>query len=313
MIGESPFTILLGNAFKRLDEIARDSVQVVVTSPPYWGQRDYGSAEQIGLEASPHDYVSAIVRVFRKIRRVLTDDGTVWLNIGDTYAGGGNGGGGSFAKDGIHLANKNQQATWKNEIGRVPRGWKTKDLIGIPWRVAFALQDDGWFLRQDIIWHKPNPMPESVRDRCTKAHEYIFLLSKSEKYFFDHEAIREIGTYPAGTRAAKGSARRAGTKRVNSRPPEYKIYDGFRNKRSVWTVATKPSGTNHYATYPVELVTPCILAGSRPGQLVLDPFAGTGTTAEIALRLNRRALAIELNPRFGRLIGKRCRAAIRNL
>jgi site-specific DNA-methyltransferase (adenine-specific) len=174
------------------------------------------------------------------------------------------------------------------------------------------LQQDGWFLRQDIIWHKPNPMPESVKDRCTKAHEYIFLLSKSEKYFFDTEAIKEVGVYPAGTRAAKASARRSGTARVNSRPPEYKIYDGFRNKRSVWSVATKPSKTNHYATFPGELITPCILAGSRPSQIVLDPFAGTGTTAEVTLRLGRRALAIELNPRFGRLIGQRCRDAARS-
>jgi DNA modification methylase len=302
-----PLEILIGCCIKRLDEVAPKSVRSIVTSPPYWGQRDYRSLGQIGLEENPALYVTRLVQVFRKARRVLRDDGTVWLNLGDTYAGGGAGGGGSFSRDRIHLANKNEQAHWKAKNGRVPNGFKCKDLIGVPWRVAFALQEDGWFLRQDIIWHKPNPMPESVGDRCTKSHEYIFLLAKSHKYFFDPEGIRERGVYPAGTRAAKGSAKRAADGRVNSRPAEYKVYDGFRNKRSVWTVSTKPSKQEHYATFPAELIEPCILAGSQRGDLILDPFAGTGTTAEVAMRLGRRALMIEINPRFARRIRGRCK------
>ena len=206
--------------------------QTCVTSPPYYGLRDYGRDGQIGLEETPEEYIAAMVEVFRCVRDVLADDGTVWLNIGDSYAGSGKGPSKSLNQEHHNLEDKHSKI--------VPVGCKPKDLIGIPWMLAFALRADGWYLRQDIIWHKPNPMPESVQDRCTKAHEYIFLLSKSQKYYFDYQAIREEGVIPAGTLAAKGSAERQNQKGINARPPEYKEYDGMKNKRSVWTVTTKP-------------------------------------------------------------------------
>jgi len=293
--------IIIGNNLVELDKMETESVQCIVTSPPYWKQRDYGHSDQIGLEQDPKEYVGNLVRVLSKARRVLRYDGCVWLVIGDTYAGGGCGGGGSFARDRVHLANKNKQAWWKKNA-RTPAGFKDKDLIGIPWRVAFALQEDGWFLRQDIIWSKPNPMPENVEDRCTKSHEYIFLLSKSHRYYFNPLAIREKGIYPAGTRGAKGGSYRYG-QGISSRPPEYKIYSGYRNKRTVWTVNTKPCRERHYATYPSELIEPCILASTRPGDTVLDIFVGTGTTMEVALKHDRRAIGIDVNPK--------CRAMIR--
>lgn len=236
-----------------------ESVHCVVTSPPYFGLRDYGVPGQIGLEPTPDEFVTAMVDVFRHIRRVLRDDGTVWLNLGDSYANDGKWGGSTGGK---HVG----ALHGNSGVGRAKRitGVGAKQLLGIPWRVAFALQADGWYLRQDIIWHKPNPMPESVRDRCTKAHEYIFLLTKSPRYFFDAEAIKEPGVYPAGTRGAKGSAERAALPGVNSRPPEYKVYDGQRNKRDVWTVAARPYKGAHFATFPLALIEPCVLAGSPP-------------------------------------------------
>ena len=215
--------IILGDVRTSLQRIDEKSVQTCITSPPYWGLRDYGEDNQIGLEQTPDEYVAQMVAVFREVWRVLRDDGTVWLNIGDSYAGGGM---------------------------KIPEGLKQKDLVGIPWRVALALQADGWYLRQDIIWHKPNPMPESVADRCTKSHEYVFLLTKSSKYFFDNEAIKEDGVIPAGTKGAKGSVERQNEKGVNARPPEYKIYDGKRNKRSVWTINTKPFKGAHFDVMP---------------------------------------------------------------
>jgi len=296
------------------------SVQCCVTSPPYFSLRDYGVAGQIGLEPTPTEFVQRLVEVFREVRRVLRDDGTLWLNLGDTYAGGGNGGGGSFAKDGIRCAlpgtDKNK-ATRFGSRGAVD-GLKSKDLIGIPWRVAFALQADGWYLRQDIIWHKPNPMPESVRDRCTKAHEYIFLLSKSERYLFNADAMRE--PVRSNNRNAKRTSRdnfrplacfafevfpgqSMGTHRPDRAESEYPL--DTRNKRSVWTVATKPYKEAHFATFPPKLIEPCILAGSRVHDLVLDPFAGSGTTGEVALKHGRKAALIELNPEYIKLIKKR--------
>jgi DNA modification methylase len=235
-------------------------VHCCVTSPPYFGLRDYGHGGQIGLEPTPDAYVAEMVAVFREVRRVLRDDGTLWLNLGDSYAR-------NPAKGQHKPGDPGKQAyVYDRGGGRASAtaasGLGGKQLLGIPWRVAFALQADGWYLRQDIIWHKPNPMPESVRDRCTKAHEYVFLFSKSERYFYDAEAVKEPAVCPAGTKGAKGSAERAGVPGVNSRPPEYKIYDGFRNKRSVWTVATKPFAGAHFATYPPELIEPCILAGT---------------------------------------------------
>jgi site-specific DNA-methyltransferase (adenine-specific) len=294
------------------------SVHTCVTSPPYFGLRDYGMAGQIGLEDTPDAFVARLVDVFREVRRVLRDDGTLWLNLGDSYSSSppGNKTKGVSAKSGLNGVNGESgryreslasgHAT-KRDTSRIP-GIKPKDLIGIPWRAAFALQADGWYLRQDIIWSKPNPMPESVTDRCTKAHEYVFMLSKSARYFFDAEAMREPAVYPAGTKGAKGSAERQAEKGVNARPPEYKVYDGFRNRRSVWTVATKPFAGAHFATFPPDLIEPCILAGCPVGGTVLDPFGGSGTTAGVAVRNGRNAVLCELNPDYAALMADRVRA-----
>jgi len=272
-------------------------VQTCVTSPPYFGLRDYGHDGQIGLEETPDQYIEAMVEVFSCVKNILADDGTLWLNIGDSYSGNNS------------QASNNGRAGFGNARERVVNstgeGLKTKDLIGIPWMLAFALRADGWYLRQDIIWHKPNPMPESVTDRCTKAHEYIFLMSKSPKYYYDFESIKEEGVIPAGTLAAKGSAERQNQKGVNARPPEYKEYDGQRNKRSVWTVTTKPYEGAHFAVFPTDLIEPCILAGAPVGGVVLDPFMGSGTTAQVAQSLGRQYLGCELNPEYAPLQKKR--------
>jgi DNA modification methylase len=272
-------------------------VQTCVTSPPYYGLRDYGHDGQIGLEETPEQYIEAMVEVFSCVKNILADDGTLWLNIGDSYAGNNS------------QASNNGRAGFGNArervVNRTGEGLKTKDLIGIPWMLAFALRADGWYLRQDIIWNKPNPMPESVTDRCTKAHEYIFLMSKSPKYYYDFEAIKEEGVIAAGTLAAKGSAERQNQKGVNARPPEYKEYDGQRNKRSVWTVTTKPYEGAHFAVFPTDLIEPCILAGAPVGGVVLDPFMGSGTTAQVAQSLGRQYLGCELNPEYAPLQKKR--------
>lgn len=252
-------SIVFGDCRDTMRQWASDGVkaQTCVTSPPYFGLRDYGHEGQIGLEQTPEEYIKAMVEVFRCVWDVLADDGTLWLNIGDSYAS-------AWACNRRNVVGNGSLENGKREArpNRLVNGLKEKDLIGIPWMLAFALRADGWYLRQDIIWHKPNPMPESVTDRCTKAHEYIFLLSKSQKYFFDSEAIKEDGVLPAGTKGAKGSAERFAKEGVNSRPPEYKIYDGKRNKRSVWTVNTKPYKGAHFATFPPALIEPCILAGT---------------------------------------------------
>lgn len=315
----STYTVDCGDCIAEMQFMASKSVQCCVTSPPYFSLRDYGVAGQIGLEPTPTEFVQRLVEVFRDVRRVLRDDGTLWLNLGDSYAGGGNGGGGSFAKDGIRCA---LAGTDKNKATRFgPRGavdgLKSKDLIGIPWLVAFALQADGWYLRQDIIWHKPNPMPESVRDRCTKAHEYLFLLSKSQRYLFNYDAMQEPAIGVAGnTRSKRDSFKRDNSKRAEVIPGqtvgthrpdrEEGAWDTtMRNRRSVWTVATKPYKEAHFATFPPNLIEPCILAGSRPWDVVLDPFAGSGTTGEVALKHGRKAALIELNPEYIKLIKKR--------
>jgi DNA modification methylase len=271
-----------------------------VTSPPYFGLRDYGHDGQIGLEPTPEDFVAAMVAVFREVRRVLRDDGTVWLNLGDSYNSGASGGlGGSTLGGG-----QSNQAV-SNRSGRgVVNSLKPKDLIGIPWRVAFALQADGWYLRQDIIWHKPNPMPESVKDRCTKAHEYIFLLSKSPKYYYDNESIKVPVKQDWGTRNRKdGKYHNEGTG-LQPHSGLEKSYEKA-NKRSVWTVTTKPYKGAHFATFPSTLIEPCILAGSRPGDTVLDPFGGSGTTGAVAVKHGRSAILIELNPDYIPLIQER--------
>lgn len=257
--------IFLGDCLSILKTFDEKKIDCCVTSPPYWGLRDYGVDGQLGLEKTPDEYVKNMVQVFREVRRVLKDDGTLWLNLGDSYSCGGRGAGSKFSNKqysnkGSHLHSNLEK---NGSVGRnwqsPPEGFKRKELIGIPWRVAFALQDDGWYLRQDIIWHKPNPMPESVRDRCTKSHEYIFLMSKSPRYYFDSDAIKEkaVGGSPAGNKAGnKGRIKKEGWSfdPKKSRPE-------FRNKRSVWTVTTKPFKGDHFATFPQDLISNCILAG----------------------------------------------------
>lgn len=272
-------------------------VQTCVTSPPYYGLRDYGHEGQIGLEQTPDEYTGAMVEVFRCVRDVLADDGTLWLNLGDSYFYDSKGSGGPSEKQlsnvGSWYASRKFERT---------NGLKPKDLVGIPWRVAFALQADGWYLRQDIIWHKPNPMPESVRDRCTKAHEYIFLLSKSQKYYFDNEAIAEPLAASTVARLAQPTlGQQVGSTRVPGKTNGNMKAVGSgetRNRRSVWTVTTKPYKGAHFATFPPDLIEPCILAGSRAGDIVLDPFMGSGTTAQVAIQHERKYLGCELNPEY---------------
>jgi DNA modification methylase len=261
-------------------------VQTCITSPPYFGLRDYGHEGQIGLESEVGDYVRNLVDVFALVRSLLCEDGTLWLNLGDSYSGSGKGPSKSLNGEQHHLEGKHSKI--------VPDGLKAKDLIGIPWRVAFALQADGWYLRQDIIWHKPNPMPESVRDRCTKNHEYIFLLTKKAKYYFDNEAIKEPVKEDWGTRDRSDGKYHNEGSGLQPHSGLEKSYE-MANKRSVWTVTTKPFHGAHFAVFPPELIEPCVLAGSRPKDIVLDPFMGSGTTAAVAQRLNRLYLGCELN------------------
>lgn len=298
--------IQFGDCRETMRKWARDGIkaQTCVTSPPYFGLRDYGHDGQIGLEQTPQQFVDAMVEVFRCVWDVLEDDGTLWLNLGDSYYNYRPGKGQSMPKQTVSNTRQDLPDSCARR-GNKLEGLKEKDLIGIPWRVAFALQADGWYLRQDIIWHKPNPMPESVQDRCTKSHEYIFLFSKQPKYYFDNESIKEKGVIPAGTKGAKGSKERQSQIGVNLRPPEYKVYDGFRNKRSVWTVNTRPYKGAHFATFPAGLIEPCIKAGSHAGDIVLDPFMGSGTTAYVAQKLGRKYLGCELNPEYKSLQDER--------
>lgn len=294
---ETTTQILCGDSREVLSTLPAASVHCCVTSPPYFGLRDYGCDGQIGLEKTPDAYVAELVGVFREVRRVLRDDGTLWLNLGDSYAAGGM----SNPSEKSTLCGGKDRGAAGYAIQRKPQpGTKPKDLLGIPWRVAFALQSDGWYLRQDIIWHKPNPMPESVRDRCTKAHEYLFLLSKSPRYYFDAEAISEPLAGPPhapGNKATKegGHNRKDfGTDRME------RVWgaSGRRNRRDVWTVATKPYKGAHFACFPPKLVEPCILAGSPVGGTVLDPFFGAGTTGMVAAEHGRNCIGVELNPDY---------------
>jgi DNA modification methylase len=305
------FKILEGDCRQTLKSLPDESVHCCVTSPPYFGLRDYGCEDQIGLEQTPDAFVEQLVTVFREVKRVLRNDGTLWLNLGDSYSGSGKGPAGNLGSkhNERHMEHKHSEI--------IPDGLKPKDLIGIPWRVAFALQADGWYLRQDIIWHKPNPMPESVQDRCTKAHEYIFLLSKSARYFYDHTAIMEQAQY--GEQHAKKTTswgtNRKHPNKANTADYAFKgdnhtsskMEDGSfgRNRRSVWTVTTKPYSGAHFATFPPDLIEPCILAGSPRGGFVLDPFGGSGTTAQVAMENNRSAILCELNPEYVGLINER--------
>ena len=301
------YEILQGDCREMMRTMPEKSVQTCVTSPPYFGLRDYGNDGQIGLEPTPDEFVGKLVEVFREVRRVLRDDGTLWLNLGDSYASMNRSGRKESPGVGAKQEIKPIQTSVKWNAGdgskfqwRIPAfdtEIKPKDLMGIPWRVAFALQADGWYLRQDIIWHKPNPMPESVTDRCTKAHEYIFLLSKSEKYFFDNEAIKEKCAQDWGTRdRTNGKYHNDGTG-LQPHSGLEKSYEKA-NKRSVWTVTTKPFSGAHFATFPPDLIEPCILAGSALGDTVLDPFGGSGTTAMVANQLGRNAVLCELNPQY---------------
>jgi DNA modification methylase len=304
-----------GDCREVLATLPVQSVQTCVTSPPYWGLRDYGTGDaQIGLESSPGEYVERMVAVFREVRRVLRDDGTVWLNLGDSYASGevGRVDASQFSNSG-GVANRTPLKDGHKHVAGVPRsqrrieqrtGLKPKDLVGVPWRVAFALQADGWYLRSDIVWSKPNPMPESVTDRPTKAHEYLFLLSKRPRYFYDADAIREASDHPhlAG-KLQKVSYHDAGSMRNDGDSIATRTV--ARNRRSVWTIATEPFPEAHFATYPQALVRPCILAGSRPGDTVFDPFIGSGTTALVARNHGRRCIGIDLSAEYLGIAAKR--------
>ena len=294
-------TILFGDCRETLKNLTNSSARMCVTSPPYYGLRDYGGEKnQIGQEESPEEYVKQMVEVFRLVRDVLTDDGTLWLNIGDSYY--------NYRSDGNYpkqtVSKTRQDLPQSTPVrGNKLKGLKSKDLIGIPWMLAFALRADGWYLRQDIIWHKPNPMPESVQDRCTKAHEYIFLLSKSKNYFYDNEAIKE----PAkdwGTRdRTKGKYHNKGT----GLQPHSGLTKSYtkKNKRSVWSVTKKPYKGAHFAVFPPELIEPCIKAGSEVGDTILDPFMGSGTSAMVAKSLGRYYTGCELHEEYGNLIQER--------
>lgn len=270
----SKYELHLGDCLASMREMPSESVNCCVTSPPYFGLRDYGVEGQMGIEQSPEEYIQKMVEVFREVHRVLRDDGTLWLNIGDSYG-------------------------------------KGKSLIGIPWKLAFALREDGWCLRQDIIWHKPNAIPESVRDRCTKSHEYLFLLSKCSKYFFNHEAFKEdaVSNHPAGNRNHKYSDQYEEEKhrsQIHRTKAGLKALSGVkwtkRNRRTVWSITTKPYKGAHFATFPPDLVEPCVLAGCPVGGVVLDPFGGIGTTAGVALAHGRNAVLCELNPDYAGLV-----------
>lgn len=322
--------IIIGDALEELQKLESESVQSCVTSPPYYGLRDYGVEGQIGLEETPEQYIDRLVEIFREVKRVLKTSGTLWVNIADSYAGSGKG---------AWNSNKDRKEVYRPvadskeaKMNKTFEGVKPKDLIGIPWMLAFALRADGWYLRQDIIWHKPNAMPESTKDRCTKCHEYIFLLSKSKKYYFDHEAIKEpcVGFDKSSPRGSKGPfTPNAGRRRGNNKsfrgggvytnnkafnnhiPAEKQTVGlepnetGLRNKRNVWTVATRGYKNAHFATYPVQLIEPCILAGSREGDTILDPFTGSGTTGVAANMHGRNFVGIELNPNYKPLIAER--------
>ena len=333
--------VLIGDCIESMRTLPDKSVQMCVTSPPYYGLRDYGVDGQIGLEETPAEFIARLVEVFREVRRVLRDDGTIWVNMGDSYA--------SDSKWGGSTGGKHVKALHGDgSIGRTRTrtGLPDKNLMGMPWRLAFALQDDGWYLRQDIIWNKPNPMPESTRDRCTKSHEYLFLLSKSPRYYYDQDAIKEPVALSSITRMAQDLEQQRGSDRVpgksngpmkavRSKRDSFKRDDSkreqpipgqssgthrpdrdesawpldTRNKRSVWTVPTQGFKGAHFATFPPDLIRPCILAGAPRGGVVLDPFGGAGTTAVVAMQEGRKSILCELNPEYAAMAERRIAAA----
>jgi DNA modification methylase len=297
--------LLLGDCLEKLKKLDDCSVACCITSPPYFGLRDYGISGQYGLEQTPEEYVNKLVILFREVKRVLKKDGTLWLNLGDTYFGGRKNRGNTKEISAKQNSNKGT-VTGKNFEWQKHEILKPKDLIGIPWRVAFALQIDGWYLRQDIIWAKPNPMPESVRDRCTKAHEYIFLLSKSPKYYFNNDAIREpFSTTNTGKTKARGITLYTSMKKDRSQSSGFEKKHNGKNKRSVWTISTKSFKGAHFATFPLDLIEPCVLAGSQEFEIVLDPFMGSGTTGVAALKHKRKFIGIELNEEYFKIAKKR--------
>lgn len=323
-------TILIGNALYKLRELETESVHCIVTSPPYFGLRDYGMSDQIGMEETPEQFIQTLVDVFRECKRVLKNDGTLWVNMGDSYANNGTGGNGATGgRDKSTLQSKMPPIGTTPVKKKVPKGLKAKDLIGIPWMLAFALRSDGWYLRQDIIWSKPNPMPESVTDRCTKSHEYIFMLSKSQKYHYNHIAIRTeakestVARLSQDVEGQKGSDRvpgktngsmKAVMRKADKQRGHSRRHAGFNerwdnmsmeeqqsmgaNKRSVWEVATRPFKEAHFATFPPELIVDCIKAGCPDEGIVLDPFFGAGTTGIVSNKLGRNFIGIELNPYY---------------
>ena len=280
--------VYLGNAIDIIKTFPDESINCVVTSPPYYGLRDYGINGQIGLEETPEEYIERLVSLFREIGRCLKKDGTLWINIGDTYNGSKRGN--------TEIIKHKNVAEQCDFVKKKWAGAKQKDLIGIPWLLAFALRADGWYLRQDIIWHKPNPMPEPANDRCVKSHEYIFLLSKSPVYYFDYEAIQEDAVSVDDKPRIFGAKNQVGTMRGDI-GSVYQPRDK-RNKRDVWSVNVKPNKESHFATYPEELIVPCILAGCPEKGVVLDPFMGSGTTGIVARKLNRNFVGCELNPDY---------------
>ena len=335
-------TVIFGDALLGLKTLPDESIDTCITSPPYFNLRDYGKDGQIGLETTVDEYIERLVAVFREVRRVLKPDGTLWVNIADSYSGSGKGRlkSGIAREDTFGKINSGSKGTVVGTLKKTNAdSCKPKDMIGIPWLLAFALREDGWYLRQDIIWQKPNPMPESVKDRCTKSHEYIFLLSKSPHYYFDSEAISEPVTDTTIARCSqnikdqKGSnrvpgktngnmkavlPRYGGTKYTENPDVFYRTKSGNayecrpkRNKRDVWTVSTKPFRGAHFATFPDTLIIPCVLAGSRAGGQVLDPFCGSGTTLMVAKKLGRNGIGIELNDDYEQLIRERIGEYIR--
>lgn len=315
--------VLNGDALSQLKLLSDESVDCCITSPPYFGLRDYGVGGQIGLESSLEDYLAALVCVFNEVHRVLKSDGTLWLNIGDTYSGNS-----TYGEGGSDKQKSNKRASL-NKTTKRNDGVPPKNLIGVPWRLAFALRDSGWILRQDIIWHKPNAMPESVKDRCTKSHEYVFLFSKSPKYFYNNDAIKEpakakcAGDYDGGAqknhrgesinqgrnyRKSGNKSHKYVTQYNNEQSEQHRTKSGllkisdiewqYRNKRSVWEIPTQPTRDTHFATMPIKLADLCVKAGCPPNGVALDPFAGTFTTAIAALDNGNRAIMIELNPEY---------------
>ena len=325
--------IITGNAIEVLKELPDCSADCCITSPPYFGLRDYGMDGQLGLEDTVEDYINKLTDIFREVRRVLKDDATLWLNMGDSYAGSTKG----RKKDGQHSNEASKSGDYYNTFNdrlqykKIP-GYKNKDLMGIPWLLAFTLRNDGWYLRQDIIWEKPNAMPESVKDRCTKSHEYIFLFSKQSKYYFDYEVIKEPaagfnnivpagskGTLRPNSRLRKGNSRTFRGGGVYTKGQSFnnsaeimreshgnnENMTGLRNKRSVWTGATQGYKEAHFATFPEKLIEPCVLTGSKEGGIILDPFLGSGTTAVVAKKHNRGFIGIELNPEYVEMAKRR--------